>query len=424
MANKISVITVVYNDVSEIRNTIESYISQTWKNKEYIIIDGGSTDGTIDIIHEYKEQLSYWCSEADGGLYDAMNKGIRVATGDWITVLNSGDVYYSPDSLKSAIEAGAGSGVDIIYGNSIANDGTKDEFIEADSDIKQLEYKAIYRHGCSLVKADIQKKYLFDINKIGRYGFALDYDVIFRMFHDGCSFLKVPVIIQKYKTEGKSADIYKSLKYNYRISTQYKKNNNKRIYYLKRSFIERLKRTCVFKCIKIFLTEYLLNSILPHIPIFILRNSFYKLIGIKVGEGSVIDRKVYFMAPRRFSIGKDSHINRNCLIDARGGIVIGDNVSISHHVNLVTGSHDVNTSNFQEQYYPIQIEDYAWIGIQATVLQGIKIGRGAVVCAGAVVTHDIPPFEIVAGVPATKIGERKDVLNYKCRGRHSLNYYL
>ena len=99
MSNKISVITVVYNDVKNLRQTMESYFSQTWKDKEYIVIDGGSTDGTVDIIKEYANRLAYWCSEPDNGIYDALNNGIIKATGDWIKILNRGDVYSSNTSF-------------------------------------------------------------------------------------------------------------------------------------------------------------------------------------------------------------------------------------------------------------------------------------------------------------------------------------
>lgn len=100
MSNKISVITVVYNDVKNIRNTMESFFSQTWEDKEYIVVDGGSTDGTAEVIKEYSDRLAWWCSEEDDGIYDAMNKGILHATGDWINVLNCGDSYCSIESLK------------------------------------------------------------------------------------------------------------------------------------------------------------------------------------------------------------------------------------------------------------------------------------------------------------------------------------
>ena len=94
MRNKISVITVVFNDVAHIKETMESYFSQTWEEKEYIVIDGGSTDGTADIISKYADRLAYWCSEPDGGIFDAMNKGIKYAKGDWINIKTSLDISW------------------------------------------------------------------------------------------------------------------------------------------------------------------------------------------------------------------------------------------------------------------------------------------------------------------------------------------
>lgn len=101
----------------------------------------------------------------------------------------------------------------------------------------------------------------------------------------------------------------------------------------------------------------------------------------------------------------------------RGGGQLNNNISISHYVKIVTGSHNIQSNSFDGKFKPICIDDYAWIGIGATILQGVKIGKGAVVCAGAIVTKDVLPYEIVAGVPAKKIGERNKNLNYKCKLR-------
>lgn len=99
----ITVITVVYNGEKYIEETIQSVINQTYDNVEYIIIDGGSTDGTLDIIRKYENAIDYWVSEKDRGIYDAMNKGISCATGEWVALINSGD-YYALNALKTIVE--------------------------------------------------------------------------------------------------------------------------------------------------------------------------------------------------------------------------------------------------------------------------------------------------------------------------------
>ena len=91
----ISIVTVVYNGEEFLEETIQSVINQSYANVEYIIIDGGSTDGTIDIIKKYEDKIDYWVSEKDNGIYDAMNKGIKVANGDWIYFLGADDILYN-----------------------------------------------------------------------------------------------------------------------------------------------------------------------------------------------------------------------------------------------------------------------------------------------------------------------------------------
>lgn len=91
------------------------------------------------------------------------------------------------------------------------------------------------------------------------------------------------------------------------------------------------------------------------------------------------------------------------------------NVSISHRVVIMTGSHDINSSDFSAKGGGIEIGDYCFIGVGATILHSVKIGKGAVVCAGAVVTKDVPDYSVVAGVPAKVIGSRTKDLNYVCR---------
>lgn len=159
---------------------------------------------------------------------------------------------------------------------------------------------------------------------------------------------------------------------------------------------------------------YIPNHIISKIPIWGIRKLYYKLFGMQLEKNAVMNMAQYIMDLRKLKIGKNSHINRGCLLDARGGIKIGNNVSISHRVNLITGGHDQNSSNFIGIFKPILIEDYVWIGVNATILQGVKIGEGAVVAAGAVVNKNVPPYSIVGGVPAKIIGHRNKELNYNC----------
>lgn len=169
-----------------------------------------------------------------------------------------------------------------------------------------------------------------------------------------------------------------------------------------------VKTFCYFFCL------YLTNHIFNYIPIYYLRYLWYKCWGMKLSKSSKIDMGQYFLAPSLIELGNHSHINQGCILDARGGIKIGNNVSISHHVTLMTGSHDINSPDFKYTCAPIVVDDYAFIGVNATILQGVTIGKGAVVCAGAIVTKNVPEYAIVASIPAKIIGYRNDSLNYRC----------
>jgi glycosyltransferase involved in cell wall biosynthesis len=96
----ITVITVVFNEAVSIENTMLSVLNQTYDNVEYIVVDGGSNDGTLDIIRQYDHAIDYWVSEKDAGIYDAMNKGLRLASGEWINFMNSGDLFYKTTTLE------------------------------------------------------------------------------------------------------------------------------------------------------------------------------------------------------------------------------------------------------------------------------------------------------------------------------------
>jgi glycosyltransferase involved in cell wall biosynthesis len=127
---KISIITVVYNSANFLENTIKSVLNQNYKNIEYIIIDGGSEDGTIDIIKKYENRINYWVSEQDYGIYDAMNKGIAVSTGEYLYFLNAGDTLYRNDTIQSIVKNITNEKIDILTGNINVNNQNKEQIIK------------------------------------------------------------------------------------------------------------------------------------------------------------------------------------------------------------------------------------------------------------------------------------------------------
>lgn len=242
MRNKISVITVVYNDVENIRETMDSFFSQTWEEKEYIVIDGGSTDGTADIIREYAKRLAYWVSEPDNGIYDAMNKGISHVTGDWINFLNSGDIFVDNNVLKHCIELSQNTEADVIYGNSVERYKWKSSHIKAYANPSIMELVPAYRHGSSFVKTEIHKANKFDLSKRAQLDYALDWELIHRLYKQGIKFQKLDIEIQSYQKEGVSDNYIRSYWYNYIITSDGRFNLRKFIHFLRITFQTSIKR--------------------------------------------------------------------------------------------------------------------------------------------------------------------------------------
>ena len=139
---------------------------------------------------------------------------------------------------------------------------------------------------------------------------------------------------------------------------------------------------------------------------------YIKRAGVCFGSQTSFLRGVEFKSPSNIKIGNNCVINPRTLLDGRGTLVIGNNVDIARETNIWTMQHDVNDPNHSAVCAPVIIEDYVWIASRVTILPGVRIGRGAVIATGSVVTHDVPGMAIVAGVPAKTIGIRKNPLNY------------
>ncbi|MDT0642495.1 glycosyltransferase family 2 protein [Zunongwangia sp. F363] len=181
---KVSLITVVYNNVDCIKDCIQSVLSQTYADIEYIVIDGGSTDGTQSIIDPFLKDIAYYVSEKDNGLYDALNKGIKKSTGDIIGILNSDDFLYKTDTIEKIVDNFRSSGADLLYGKGIFVD-QKNIF-----DVKRIYPSDPFRknylffgwiplHPTIYVRREIYEKYgLYDQH----YNIASDYEISLRWF--------------------------------------------------------------------------------------------------------------------------------------------------------------------------------------------------------------------------------------------------
>lgn len=179
----ISVITVVYNNAAGLETVINSVSNQTYGNLEHIVIDGGSTDGTIDVIRRHGSSFAYWVSEPDSGIYDAMNKGIIASHGQLIAILNSDDVFYSPDSI-SAIAEKYLSDNEFIVSPVVTSCYGENILIPVEKQPK-LNQHLPFSHTCCVFPAGLFKRFgLYDTY----YRIAGDSDFIMRLFTNGIGY--------------------------------------------------------------------------------------------------------------------------------------------------------------------------------------------------------------------------------------------
>lgn len=195
---KLSIVTVVLNDVLNVEQTIKSVISQG-VDLEYIIIDGGSSDGTLKVLERHKDKIDIFISEKDSGIYDAMNKAISLASGEWVCFMNSGDMFYDKDVLKS-IENELIDEIDVLYGDWEVRYTDKTRVAKADKSVKNIWKGMVFSHQSCFVKKDILKQYRFnESNKI-----TADYELFYNLHKTNKIFKYVPMIIASVSAGGVS----------------------------------------------------------------------------------------------------------------------------------------------------------------------------------------------------------------------------
>jgi acetyltransferase-like isoleucine patch superfamily enzyme len=153
-------------------------------------------------------------------------------------------------------------------------------------------------------------------------------------------------------------------------------------------------------------------KLLAHFPCRTFRTFVVRLLGAKIDKSSVLYGGFDIRSPRKLKIGANSCIGHKATLDARGGLLIGNNVNFSSEAMIWTAQHDYRDPMFGTDFAQVMIGDYAWLGPRCIILPGVIIGEGAVVAAGAVVTKDVEPYTVVGGIPAAKIADRPKDFNY------------
>ena len=195
----ITVITVVLNRRDDLEPTIRSVLDQTYDNIEYIVIDGGSSDGTLEVIRKYSRDIDRWVSEPDSGIYDAMNKGAFNAHGSWINFMNAGDAFYDSAVIEDMVPA-MHENADVIYGDHqfMYDDKTKKIWRAQGSD--RLWKGMVFCHQSAFVRTKLMKQEPFSLSN----NLTSDFDLLYSLYIRGYTFLQCDRIIAVVSADGLS----------------------------------------------------------------------------------------------------------------------------------------------------------------------------------------------------------------------------
>ena len=216
---KVSIITVVYNGIAHLEQTIQSVLNQNHDNIEYIIIDGGSTDGTVELIKQYEDRIAYWISEPDAGIYDAMNKGIDKATGEIVGLINADD-WYEEDTVSLVVDTFEKENADVVHGSMRIIKESGEGFIKfASVDISNLKKGMLLSHPTVFAKKELYDKYgYFDTS----YRIVADWEMMMRWFLKNVHFVSTEEVLANFRMGGVSSEHLKnSFKEKHRVRKEF-----------------------------------------------------------------------------------------------------------------------------------------------------------------------------------------------------------
>ena len=200
----VTIITVCRNHAQELERTIRSVESQTWQEREYLVIDGASTDDTLDVIKAHEASITRWVSEPDQGIYDAMNKGVKMAQGEWVIFMNAGDTFASDNTLQRVF--GSPQDADVIYGDVI-----KGELVKK-AEAPRNAHRMFYCHQSAFVRTRCLREFPFDI----RHRMSADFKQVKQLYLSGKTFLQLDFPVANFDTQGvsnknRSAGLYDNI---------------------------------------------------------------------------------------------------------------------------------------------------------------------------------------------------------------------
>ncbi len=408
----VTVITAVFNGAAELERSIRSVLALDYGAVEYIVVDGASRDGTLNVLRAYDERIDAWVSEPDRGIGDAWNKGLALASGTYICLLNCGDAY-APGFIRDHLQGNLGEDA-LRYGTTYLTEGRRVlKRCDREFDPASIEWGFGFLHTSCLVPRQIYD-YIgpFDI----RYRIAIDSDWLLRAHRAGVPFVKTAA--QNYMCVGGVSDrgwnraqeeyLRALIAHGFVVGASQRMRFRilRRLQGLYRSLNIGPARVHA-RLQAIFCLLALGNLSLAFWPFWSARWLTLSLLRARVSRRAIVHQRVRLFAFGRLSIGDGTVVNRGCYLDNRQGISIGCNVSIAHDCRIYTLGHDMEDELFGTKGAPVAIDDHAVVFAGAMIMPGVHIGRGAVVLPGSVVTRSVEPKAVVGGNPARVVGARK-----------------
>ena len=408
--HRVSVITAARNCANTIAAAIESVIGQDHPNIQHIVIDGASTDGSQNVIGRYQANIDYYISEPDQGIADAWNKALDVVEGDYVLFVNGDDIL-PRTFISQALKTKDAGNKTIIYGDTIFFDDelTAPVTFEAQFNPQKVIYGFGFMHTSCVFPASAFSSFRFSLSN----SIAVDTEHLIWCMKNGYEFEKGQAVNfmrrggvsdQNWKT---AAHQYLQLLHENELIDS-KQRRRLSLLIPVRSWNKKLGVTQFIRLCKTqayYLAVFLFNALLRISPFF-MKRILFRLMRFSVSRDATIQGGIRVFGPGRLTVGPGSMINRGVLLDNRKKITIGRNVNIAHDCRIYTLGHDVNNPAFAPKGGQVFLDDYCVLFAACMIMPNVRVGRGAVILPGAVVTRDVPPFEIHGGNPAVKIGDR------------------